>query len=162
MPALDATRRLYNPLTGESMPIPDSIVWIAAINSGAAFTGTTSMDLAQLDRFAPIKMTYPPPSEEIKLLQRRHPDVSQETVKLIVRVAAAVRKEASLGLGLSMRATEEACMLLERGDFEGVIKHPVSDVLKSSFCGRFEGHWSDEGSDAGIAWRVMVPLLEAR
>ena len=36
--ALDSTRRMYNPLTGSTIEIPDNVLWIAAINNGAQFT----------------------------------------------------------------------------------------------------------------------------
>ena len=39
MPALDSTRKMYNPLTGSTIDIPDNVLWIAAINNGAQFTG---------------------------------------------------------------------------------------------------------------------------
>ena len=162
MPALDATRRLYNPLTGESLAVPEQIIWIAAINSGAEFTGTTSMDLAQLDRFSPIKMTYPPPEEEVRLLARRHPSVRRDLVGRVVRAAAAVRGDERLRLGMSMRATEEVCTLLEHGPFADLMKDPLPELLRTSFCGRFTGRWDDEGTDAGIAWQAVRKALEAR
>ena len=75
MPALDATRKMYNPLTGSTIDIPDNVLWVAAINNGAQFTGTTSVDPAQMDRFAPLKMDYPPENEEVRILSERHPDI---------------------------------------------------------------------------------------
>ena len=162
MPALDATRRLYNPLTGESISIPDQIIWVAAINSGAEFTGTTSMDLAQLDRFSPIKMTYPPPEEEVRLLARRHPCVPRPLIERVVRAAAAIRGDDRLRLGMSMRATEEVCSLLEHGPFVELLKDPLPELLRTSFCGRFNGSWDDEGTDSGIAWLAARKSLETR
>ena len=90
MPALDSTRRMYNPLTGSTIHIPGNILWIAAINNGAQFTGTTSVDPAQLDRFAPLKMNYPPEKEEIRILMERHPDVPKAQIQRVVQAANTV------------------------------------------------------------------------
>ena len=57
MPALDATRRLFHPIENRFMQIPDNVQFIAAVNRGGEFTGTFGIDAAQLDRFAPCKLT---------------------------------------------------------------------------------------------------------
>ena len=44
MPALDATRKMYNPITGSAIDIPDNVLWIAAVNNGSQFTGTTNVN----------------------------------------------------------------------------------------------------------------------
>ncbi len=39
----------------------------------------------------------------------------------------------------------------------------LHEVLKSSFCGRFSGKWSDVSSDAGAVWAlVQKKLREAK
>lgn len=160
MPALDATRRLYNPLTGSTIEIPDNVLWIAAINNGAQFTGATAVDPAQLDRFAPLKIDYPPASEEIRLLARRHPDVARTQIERMVRAAHAVRNDEALRIDLSMRATDEVCVLLGHPNFAEYDGDPLPELLKTSFCGRFAGRWDDPASDAGLAWQVIVRTLE--
>jgi nitric oxide reductase NorQ protein len=35
----------------------------------------------------------------------------------------------------------------------------LPEVLKSSFCGRFNGRWDDVTSDAGAAWTVIQAVL---
>jgi len=65
MPALDATRRVFHPIENTFIPIPDNVQFIAAVNRGREFTGTFGIDAAQLDRFAPLQMDYPPPKAEI-------------------------------------------------------------------------------------------------
>ena len=126
MPALDATRRMYNPLTGSTIAIPDNVLWIAAINNGAQFTGTTSVDPAQLDRFAPLKMDYPPQKEEVRILAERHPDVPREQdraggARRPTRCAAT----RTSGVDLSVRATEEVCLLLGHPNFAEFDGDPV-------------------------------------
>jgi nitric oxide reductase NorQ protein len=159
MPALDATRKLYNPLTGSTVDIPDNVLWIAAINNGAQFSGTTSVDPAQLDRFAPLKMDYPPPAVEVQLLVRRHPDVPPARIEEVVTAANAVRHDSNLNVDLSMRATDEVCLLLGHPNFAESTANPVSELLKTSFCGRFVGRWDDPASDAGLVWQCIVRAL---
>lgn len=159
MPALDSTRRMYNPLTGSTIFIPENVLWIAAINNGTQFTGTTNVDPAQLDRFAPLKMDYPPEKEEVRILLRRHPDVAEKQVKRVVKAAHAIRSDDTLRLDLSVRATEEACLLLSHPNFDEMDEDPLPEILKSSFCGRFMGRWDDPSSDAGLVWQRIVKAL---
>src|SRR4029078_7113984 len=69
MPALDATRRVFHPIENRFLAIPDNVQFIAAVNRGREFSGTFGIDAAQLDRFAPVQMTDPPPPAENKMLQ---------------------------------------------------------------------------------------------
>jgi len=156
MPALDSTRKMYNPLTGGMIAIPDNVLWIAAINNGAQFTGTTSVDPAQLDRFAPLKMDYPPAAEEVRILARRHPDVPRRQIEQIVQAANAVRSDENLRVDLSVRATDEVCILLGHPNFADYDGDPVPELLKTSFCGRFSGKWGDGATDAGLVWQAIV------
>ena len=159
MPALDATRKMYNPITGSTIDIPDNVLWIAAINNGAQFTGTTSVDPAQLDRFAPIKMDYPPESEETRILSERHPEVPEKEIERIVKTANAIRGDENLRVDLSVRATEEVCILLGHPNFADFDGDPVPELLKTSFCARFQGKWDDPSTDAGLVWQVIVRTL---
>ncbi len=160
MPALDSTRRLYSPLTGSTIRIPDNVLWIAAINNGAQFTGTTSVDPAQLDRFAPLKIDYPPQKAEVLLLAKRHPDVARQQVERVVTAANAIRRDDNLGVDLSVRATEEVLTLLGHPNFAEFDGDALPDLLKDSFCARFPGRWDDSSTDAGLVWQVVVRALE--
>ena len=160
MPALDSTRRMYNPLTGSTISIPDNVLWIAAINNGTQFTGTTTVDPAQLDRFAPLKTDYPPEREEVRILSERHPDVARKQITLVVRAANAVRRDQNLAVDLSVRATDEVCLLLSHPNFAGGADDVLPELLKTSFCGRFVGRWDDASTDAGLVWGAIVRALE--
>ena len=160
MPALDATRKMYNPLTGSTVDIPANVLWIAAINNGAQFTGTTTVDPAQLDRFAPLKMDYPPAKEEVRILSERHPDVPRAQIERVVKAAGAVRTDENLGVDLSVRATEEVCILLGHPNFAEYDDDAVPALLRDSFCARFSGRWDDASTDAGLVWQVIVRALE--
>jgi MoxR-like ATPase len=159
MPALDATRRIFHPIENRFMAIPDNVQFIAAVNRGREFSGTFGIDAAQLDRFAPLQMNYPPPAEEAKILAHRHPAVSAATIELIVAAAAAVREAADLPGTLSVRATDEACVYLEHPLFSDSPRRSLPQVLQSSFCGRFPGRHDDVTSDAGAVWAIVRKVL---
>ncbi len=160
MPALDATRKMYNPLTGSLIEIPDNVLWVAAINNAAQFTGTTNVDPAQLDRFAPLKMAYPPEAEEARILSQRHPGVPQGQIQRVVQAANAVRSDEDLQVDLSVRATEEVCTLLAHPNFSEYEGDAVPELLKTSFCARFPGNWYDPATDSGLVWQCIVRALK--
>jgi MoxR-like ATPase len=161
MPALDSTRKVFHPIANTFIPIPPNVQFIAAVNRGSQFTGTFGIDAAQLDRFAPLQMTYLPPVEEVKLLRLRHEEVPAPLVEHIVATADAVRHSPDLPSSLSVRATEEACIYLKHPLFASD-KWMLPEVLKSSFCGRFPGRWDDVGTDAGAVWALVKKTLRER
>jgi len=160
MPALDATRKMFNPLTGSTIDIPDNVLWVAAINNGSQFSGTTNVDPAQLDRFAPLKLRYPPQDEEVRILTQRHPGVPRKQIRRTVQAANAVRGDENLGVDLSVRATDEVCLLLGHPNFADFGVDPLPELLRTSFCARFPGDWDDDTSDAGLIWQTVVRALE--
>lgn len=161
IPALDATRRVFDPVTNTFLAIPDNVQFVAAVNRGRQFSGTFSIDAAQLDRFAPLQVDYLPADEEVALLRRRHPEVPEKTVRTVVELANTVRKSGDLQTGLSVRATEEVCVYLKHPLMEGADRGMLGEILKSSFCGRFDGRWDDPNTDAGVVWDLTQKHLEA-
>jgi MoxR-like ATPase len=159
MPALDSTRRVFHPIENRFVSIPDNVQFIAAVNRGREFSGTFAIDAAQLDRFAPLQMDYPPPEEEVKLLTSRHPEVPDKLVEHVVAVADAIRKASDLPGTLSVRATEEACVYLKHPLFAGDARTSVPEVLRTSFCGRFSGRWHSADTDAGAVWAIVAARL---
>jgi nitric oxide reductase NorQ protein len=159
MPALDATRRVFHPIDNTFIPIPDNVQFIAAVNRGREFSGTFGIDAAQLDRFAPLQMTYPPPKAEIEILARRHPEVSAGNLEIIVQVADAIRSAPDLPGSLSVRATDEACVYLKHPLFADDGKRALPEIMKTSFCGRFPGRWDDITTDAGAVWGIVRKTL---
>ncbi len=162
MPALDSTRRVFHPIDNRFLLIPDNVQFIAAVNRGSEFSGTFGIDAAQLDRFAPLQMDYPPQEEEIKILETRHPELGKKIVRLVVEIADQLRHTAELGAGLSVRATDEVCIYLKHPLIAGERSQMLPEILKSSFCGRFSGRWSDVASDAGAAWAVIEKVLREK
>ncbi len=156
MPALDSTRKVFHPIENRFLTIPDNVQFIAAVNRGSQFSGTFGIDAAQLDRFAPLQMDYLPPEEEVKLLAGRHPELAKALIEVVVAIANDVRRSPEIGQGLSVRATEEACVYLKHPLMENEQRKMLPEVLKSSFCGRFTGRWDDVSSDAGAVWAAVL------
>jgi MoxR-like ATPase len=159
MPALDSTRRIFHPIENRFLDIPANVQFVAAVNRGSAYSGTFGIDAAQLDRFAPLQMTYAPVEEEVKLLQPRHPEMSDTLIRMVVEVADQVRKMPELSGGLSVRATDEVCTYLKHPLIASQRKALLPFLLRSSFCGRFPGHWNDSNSEAGLAWGIIQRYL---
>lgn len=155
MPALDGTRAVYNPITNRAMAIPENVQFIAAVNIGTIYSGTYGIDPAQLDRFVKITMDYPPGEEEVKLLLARHPELDQAVIKRIVTIANAVRSAEDIEGGLSVRATDHACLFLKHPLIQGVGASGLAEVLKVCFAGRFHGRWNEPESPAALAWEVI-------
>ncbi len=131
------------------------------MNRGREFSGTFGIDAAQLDRFAPLQMTYPPPKAELDILSKRHPSISVANLQVIIDVAHEIRTAADLPGTLSVRATDEACVYLEHPLFADDGKRSLPEILKTSFCGRFPGRWDDVTSDAGAVWALVRKTLAA-
>jgi len=162
MPALDATRRVFNPITNTFLPIPDNVQFVAAVNRGSEFTATFGIDAAQLDRFAPLQMEYLPPEAEVDLLAGRHPEVPRELIETVVEVARVIRGSTEISGGLSVRATEEVCVYLKHPVMEHRAAAMLPEILKSSFCGRFSGRWHDASTDAGMVWTLIEGALGSK
>ena len=97
MPALDATRRVFHPIENRFIAIPDNVQFIAAVNRGREFSGTFGIDAAQLDRFAPLQMDYPPPKAGDRRSSRAATRRSAAAIlEIIVEVADAIRNAAEL------------------------------------------------------------------
>jgi MoxR-like ATPase len=162
MPALDSSRRIFHPIDNRFLVIPDNVQFIAAVNRGSSFSGTFGIDAAQLDRFAPLQMTYPPLDEEVKILRPRHAELSEKIVRIVVEVADRLRHTPELTAGLSVRATDEVCTYLKHPIIATQRRAMFADILRSSFCGRLQGTWNDPSSDAGIAWGVIEAMLREK
>lgn len=162
MPALDSSRRLFHPIENRFLQITDNVQFVAAVNRGNEFSATYKIDAAQLDRFAPLQMDYPPADEEVNILARRHPEVPRKLIEKVVRIACDVRASEELATGLSVRATDEACVYLKHPSIADDVKAMLPEILKSSFCGRFSGKWADANTDAGAVWLVIEKALDKK
>ena len=96
----------------------------------------------------------------MKLLVGRHPELPKGLIETVVDVADKVRKSPELSQGLSVRATDEACVYLKHPLFEGEQQKMLPEILKSSFCGRFPGKFDDATTDAGAVWALVEGALK--
>ena len=82
--------------------------------------------------------------------------LAKALIEVVVAIANDVRRSPEIGQGLSVRATEEACVYLKHPLMENEQRKMLPEVLKSSFCGRFTGRWDDVSSDAGAVWAAVL------
>ncbi len=154
MSAIDSSRRLFDPDRNVWLEIPDNVQWVGAINEGKQFTGTHRLDVAQLDRFAVLELDYPPEPEEIRLLQARYP-LRRKRIADVVKTANAIRSDEAIFTSLSMRATDEACMVLSYPTMRKADAERIVQVLQTCFCNRLQGRVADVGSEAEVAARIV-------
>ncbi len=162
MSALDATRAIYDPTTGRFRPIPSTVQFVAAVNVGTQFTGTTPIDAATLDRFAPVRLDYPPADVERDLVLRAVPEATRSLAAMVIRVARGIRAERDILGGVSVRATIDATETLAEPALRALGRRAVVQVLREAFCERLEGAWDDPASDAGRASAIVERLVKGR
>jgi len=156
MSAIDSTRRIFDPRQNQYVPIPDNVQWIAAVNAGKQFTGTYKLDLAQLDRFAVLKIDYPPEEVEARILLARYDMVRPKLVRKVVRIANLIRRDEAIATDLSMRATDEACLFLSYPTLQRrLTRDDLLAILKTSFCNRVTGSIEEAGSEAHTAYQII-------
>ena len=162
MASLDASRIFWNPLVQDYLPIPDNVQFAAAVNVGKEFTGTYGIDPAQLDRFAPLRLSWMPASEEVAHLRRRYPEALPEHLLKLVTIANTLREDTAIRGTISVRATEEAADLLQDPYFRGMsAAEAMLAILDTCFCGRLGGTPKAAGSDAAEAWARIRSLCSA-
>ena len=71
-----------------------------------------------------------------------------------------LRASPEIDAGLSVRASEEACIFLKHPLFEAERWGMLPEVLTSSFAGRSDGRWNDANTDAGVVWAWVERTLE--
>ncbi|TVR04924.1 MAG: AAA family ATPase [Deltaproteobacteria bacterium] len=159
MPALDNTRVLHDPTTNRALRIPPNVHFVAAVNVGRAFSGTFGIDAAQLDRFVPLVLSWPPQDAEERIVMRNVPGCDPEVVRRVVRIAHQLRNDSELRAPLSVRATEQAVALLGHESYADVPPEEATlEVLATTFCNRLPGDLHDPDSDAGRALNLVRKL----
>jgi len=159
MPCLDVTRKIYDPTIGGFRAIPPNVQFVAAVNVGAEFSGTTAIDAAALDRFCPVHLDYPPRAVEAALIKARVGAVRVKTMQAALGIAEAIREESDILGGVSVRATIDAVRMLETPAIRTLGDSAREQIFREAYCGRLDGSWKDAGSDAGRAAQIISRTL---
>ncbi|MCA9286353.1 MAG: AAA family ATPase [Phycisphaerales bacterium] len=159
MPILDGSRVAWDPSTAAWLPVPKNMVFVAAVNIGDGFTGTTALDLAQVDRFAVIQVDYPPREAEEQILVSRFPTVAAAHIRAVTQVAATLRTDPELRLAVSVRATQEVCQVLSDERFRQANDEELAMLIRAAVCGRLRGAWDDPSTEAGVASTKITEIL---
>lgn len=156
MPALDNTRVLHDPTTNRALRVPPNVHFVAAVNVGRAFSGTFGIDAAQLDRFVPLVLSWPPRDAEERIVRRNVPNADPNLVRRVVGIAHALREDGELQAPISVRATEQALALLGHAAYKDIPpEESLPEVLATTFCNRLPGTTTDPDSDAGRAMNLI-------
>jgi len=112
LPILDGTGTIYVADAKRSILIDPAVFFVGTANIGAAFSGTTVLDLAFVNRSThTIPVDFPPERSEVKVL-RDQTGTDGETAKRFVQVAKQTRVMAANGelpMGVSTRQLVAAC-----------------------------------------------------
>lgn len=91
LPLLDRRRQTLVEERGSVVTVAPGTIFVATMNEGSAYTGTSAMDAALRDRFPRvIEMTYLPMSDEVNLLIQRT-GVDSDIAKKLVEIAGKTR-----------------------------------------------------------------------
>ena len=91
LPLLDRRRATLVEERGSVVTVAPGTIFVATMNEGSAYTGTSAMDAALRDRFPRvIEMTYLPMTDEVNLLVQRT-GVDADIARKLVEVAAKTR-----------------------------------------------------------------------
>lgn len=101
LPLLDGRGFTYLEEKGDVIKVGAGTVFFATMNEGAAYTGTTSTDIALRDRLGQriVEVTYLPKDKEVDVLIART-GIAEKAAKALVDIANQIRKK-STGLGSS-------------------------------------------------------------
>jgi cobaltochelatase CobS len=98
LPLLDGRGFTYLEEKGDCIKIGPKTVFFATMNEGAAYTGTTSTDIAMRDRWSRIvEVSYLPKDKEVDVLIART-GIAEKAAKALVDIANQIRKK-STGIG---------------------------------------------------------------
>lgn len=98
LPLLDGRGFTYLEEKGDCIKIGPKTIFFATMNEGAAYTGTTSTDIAMRDRWSRIvEVSYLPKEKEVDILIART-GIAEKAAKALVDIANQIRKK-SCGIG---------------------------------------------------------------
>lgn len=151
LPLLDGRRSTYLEEAGSKINVGKGVVFFATTNEGREFTGTTSLDLANSDRFSNlIEVTFLPAKEEENLLVVRTECTKEDAAKL-VSVANTVRKKYLSDTADSFSKAISTRILLNAAD---KIKTGGYKTMKYTLL----SHFSSEGGETSERAQLLKLL----
>ena len=137
LPLLDGRRSAYIEDLRRRVNVADRVIFVATLNEGSLFCGTTSVDTALRDRFREIYLDYLPAEQEKEVI-RQKTGVSESIAASLAQFAYTVRNTPSIERKVSTRQLLNAAEAYAAGD---VLWRAVSSAI---------GHYNDP------AWRQDV------
>jgi len=149
--------RLLSLPTGEELPVPTNIHFMAASNEGGAFT-VKKEDAAAKDRWVIIKVEHMPQPEELSHCLGKFPNCNKadlDRALTIINRLRFLRHDLKLRLSktISTRAAQNVAMFLSSGlDLETALTIAVTN--------QYEGSSTDTNSEAGRVARIISDELK--
>jgi nitric oxide reductase NorQ protein len=102
MPLLDGRKAAWIDELRRRVHVADGVVFVATVNEGSMFAGTSSLDAALRDRFREVFMDYLPAEQESKVIQAKT-GVSKLIGNSLAEFAYAVRHTDTISRKVSTR-----------------------------------------------------------
>lgn len=157
---IEGSSRSLRLSTGEDIPVPSNVTFMAAGNEGEGFT-VRREDAAAKDRWEIIKVTVMPPAQEMAHCLRLYPNCPKPELDLAMTVITKVRslrrdRKLRFTKSVSTRRVESVAMHLASGC-------SVELALETAIVNQFVGFTEDDTTEAGrIANLIKESLADAR
>lgn len=153
---IEGSQRVLRLVTGEEIPIPPNVVFMAAGNVGEGFT-IRREDAAAKDRWEVIKITVMPIEHELAHCMRLYPSAPKKEMHQALEAINAVRAarripDMRLSKNVSTRRAEAVAMYLSNG-------FPLEQALTAAVVNQYEGSVEDSTSQAARVQEVITKKL---
>jgi MoxR-like ATPase len=143
---IEGNSRVLRLPTGEEIPVPKNVTFMAAGNVGEGFT-IRNQDAAAKDRWVIIKITVMPQPEELAHCLRLYPSCPKADMNkalTIINKVRAARKDPKMRLSkiVSTRGAETVAMFLAAG-------FSLDLALETAVTNQYAGSAEDQSSEAG-------------
>lgn len=145
--------------SGEEIPVPPNVHFMAAGNAGQGFT-VRQEDAAAKDRWVIIKLKHMPHEVEVKHCLRRFPDCPAREIDTAVGIlnhvrAARLDPKRMLSKAPSTRVAENIAMFLASGV-------ELKVALENAVVNQYSGRADDMNTEAGKVAKLIEERLKAQ
>ena len=155
---LDRGQQLFEPTRGGYLALPANVRFLVAADASLV-EAVEGVGPDQLRRFAPVRLDFPPPASEVEHLCKRYQELEREMVERVVDVARSIRLSTTVDAGPSLGALDDACGYMQSPIFGDDPHIRLAESLRSAFCSRYPGNWSEMDSPAGQVWMLVNAAL---
>jgi len=154
---IEGVERVLTLPTGEDLPVPSNVHFMAAGNVGDGFT-IRKQDAAAKDRWVIVKIKHMPQDEELEHCMERYPGCTKQVLHralAIINHVRSVRNDPKMRLSktISTRAAQNVAMFLQGGV-------DIEYALITAVANQFGGDPDDPNSEAGKVAKTIKDELK--